>query len=235
MAMSLAHGSVGVFDNSEEDWDTYVERVEIYLAANKITDAGQKRDVLRTVCGPKNDHILRDLLAPKKQTEASYADIVKCLQTYFNPKQGVAIKRYKFNSRSQQTGESVSNFVAELRHLAIDCEFGDSLNEMLRDRLVCGVNDSRIQRCLLLESDLDFDKALETAQAIEMADRDAEQLRGQPGDKAAPSTVAMSIRWGVEKPQRAALTTNGLSVTGAVALTRLPFVDTKRLTVITVG
>jgi len=175
--MAVKHGSVGAFDPSEEDWDTYAERVEIYLAANKITEETEKRNILLTVCGAKTYHTLRDLVAPKKPTEKSYAEIVKCLETHFNPKQGVAVKRYQFNSRSRKPGESVANYVAELRHLAMDCEFGDTLNEMLRDRLVCGVNDSRIQRRLLSEADLDFAKALKTAQAMEMADRDALQLQ----------------------------------------------------------
>ena len=51
--MAATHGSIGAFDSSEEEWETYVERVEIYLSANKITDAQQKRDVLLSVCGPK--------------------------------------------------------------------------------------------------------------------------------------------------------------------------------------
>ena len=93
----------------------------------------------------------------------------------------------------RQRGESVASFVAELRHLAIDCEFGDSLNEMLRDRLVCGVNDSRIQRRLLSEADLDFDKALKAALAMEMADRDAEDLQG---DKKATTTEGAVFRAG---------------------------------------
>ena len=59
---------------------------------------------------------------------------------------------------------------------------------MLRDRLICGVNDPRIQRRLLSEADLDFDKALKTAQAMEMADRDAEELKGGPGERAVPET-----------------------------------------------
>ena len=170
----MTHGTVGPYDSAEEEWETYVERVEIYLDANKITDAGQKRDVLLSVCGAKTYHILRDLLAPEKPKSCSYADIVKRLADHFNPKQGVAVKRYQFNSRSRQPGESISKYVAELRHLAIGCEFGDSLSEMLRDRLVCGINDPRMQRRLLSESDLDFDKALKTALAMEMADRDAE-------------------------------------------------------------
>lgn len=185
MALALTHGSVGAFDRAEEDWETYVERVEIYLAANKITDAAERRDVFLSVCGPKTYRVLRDLVAPKKPNEISYTDVVAQLKAHFDPKQGVAVKRYQFNSRSRERGESVSKYVAELRHLAIDCEFGESLNEMLRDRLICGVNDSRMQRRLLSEADLDYDKALKIAQAMEMADKDAEQLKG---DKAAPET-----------------------------------------------
>ena len=55
--MAATHGSIGAFDSSEEEWETYVERVEIYLVANKITDAQQKRDVLLSVCGPKTYEI----------------------------------------------------------------------------------------------------------------------------------------------------------------------------------
>ena len=173
---TVAHGSIGPFDSSEEDWETYVERVELYLAANKIEDGTQRRDVLLSVCGAKTYHTLRDLLAPAKPRETSYADVVETLKTHFNPKQGVAVHRFKFNSRTRKQGESIAKYVAELRHLAIDCEFGDTLNVMLRDRLICGVNDPRIQRRLLSEVDVDFDSALKTALAMEMADRDAAEL-----------------------------------------------------------
>ena len=65
---------------------------------------------------------------------------VRKLADHFNPKQGVAVKHYQFTLRSRQPGESISKYVAELRHLAIGCEFGDLLLEMLCDRLVCGIN-----------------------------------------------------------------------------------------------
>ena len=69
---------------------------------------------------------------------------------------------------------------------------------MLRDRLVCGVNDSRIQRRLLSEADLDFDKALKAALAMEMADRDAEDLQGE---KKATTTEGAVFRAGVGEPR----------------------------------
>ena len=39
-------------------------------------------------------------------------------------------------------------------------DFQNTLEEMIRDRLVCGINDEQIQRRLLAESSLDFKKAM---------------------------------------------------------------------------
>ena len=50
---------------------------------------------------------------------------------------------------------------------------------MLRDRLVCGITDSRVQRRLLAEPDLTLKKALELAQAQEMVEKGMQQLQQQ--------------------------------------------------------
>lgn len=42
-------------------------------------------------------------------------------------------------------------FVAALHKLAEHCEFGDVLNDSLRDRLVCGLRNEAIQKKLLTE------------------------------------------------------------------------------------
>lgn len=68
-------------------------------------------------------------------------------------------------------------FVAELRRLTEYCDFGASLDDMLRDRLVCGINDERIQRRLLGEPTLTFARALELSQAQESASRYARDLQ----------------------------------------------------------
>ena len=51
--------------------------------------------------------------------------------------------------------------------------------DMLRGRLVCGINDGRIQRRLLSESDLTYKRAFDLAQAIESAERNAHDLQRQ--------------------------------------------------------
>lgn len=75
--------------------------------------------------------------------------------------------RFKFNSRSQREGESIADFVAELRRLSKDCQFEASLDDMLRDRLVAGIRDTRVQCRLLAELDLTFGRAFELSQAAE--------------------------------------------------------------------
>ena len=87
------------------------------------------------------------------------------------------MQRFKFNTRVRNREESIADYVAALRSLTEFCEFKETLNDMIRGRLVCGVNDERIQRRLLAETDLTFDKALHLAQAIESADKDTKDLR----------------------------------------------------------
>ena len=101
------------------------------------------------------------------------------------PKPSTIVQRFKFNTRTQQPGETIAMFLAELRHLTEHCEFGATLDEMLRDRLVCGVHDIRIQRRLLAEPKLALKRALDLALAIEAADKDASEIQkgeSQQGD-----------------------------------------------------
>ena len=56
--------------------------------------------------------------------------------------------------------------IPELRSLSEFCNFGGTLEVMIRDRLVCGINDGAIQKRLLAEPKLTYAKAVEIAQSI---------------------------------------------------------------------
>ena len=66
----------------------------------------------------------------------------------------------------------MAEYVAALCKLSEHCNFNDTLEDMLRDRLVWGIADSRIQHCLLAEDKPTFTKAQELAQAMELAAKD---------------------------------------------------------------
>ena len=74
--------------------------------------------------------------------------------------------------------ETVSEYVASLRQLTEHCKYGDNLNTMLRDRLVCGINDTRIQKRLLSEgSTLTYARAFELSLSLEAAERNSTAMQ----------------------------------------------------------
>ncbi|KAM7296545.1 uncharacterized protein ISCGN_021703 [Ixodes scapularis] len=161
-----------------ESWPAYKERLGFYFAANGVVEEQQQRAVLCSVCGPATYAILRSLCSPATPAETPYADIVSKLTSHFTPRPSVIVQRFSFHKRSQQPGEDIAEFVADLRRLSEHCEFGVFLEDMLRDRLVCGVRDEGLQRRLLAESTLDFKKAYDKAVAAEYATRQTENIRG---------------------------------------------------------
>ena len=78
-------------------------------------------------------------------------------------------QRFIFHQRTQKPGEPITQFLMELRRLARTCEFGQFLEEALRDRLVYGLNNSSIQKKLLNEKDLTLQRTVDIAMAAEMA------------------------------------------------------------------
>ena len=168
-------GQIEPFERERgDDWTACVER---YFVANGITQPEKKVAVLLTVIGPKTYGLLRSFLAPNKPAEQSYARLVEGMKNHLNPKPLVIAERFKFHRKCQSESETVAQFLAELRRLAEHCDFGDHLEEALRDRLVCGLRNETTQRRLLAEADLTLTKAYDTAQSMETARRQAGELR----------------------------------------------------------
>jgi hypothetical protein len=148
-----------------------------YFVANGVAAAEKQRAILLRACGASIYRLIRSLVALAKPTDRSFGEPVEFVWTHHNSKPSAIVQRFKFNSCRRRQGETVAMFVAELRRLTKYCEFGASLDDMLRDRLVCGINDERIQRRLLGEPTLTFARALELSQAQESASRYARDLQ----------------------------------------------------------
>ena len=85
------------------------------------------------------------------------------------------VEQFRFYKRNQLEGETISAYLANLKKLLLYCEFRTNLNDMLRDRLVCGLHNELIQKRLLSEPDLSLAKASEIALA---AVKDTLELQG---------------------------------------------------------
>ena len=134
--------------------------------------------VMLSLMGNKTYGLLRNLSAPAKPSSLSFKDIVETLQKHLSPKPLLIAKRFRFHKRNQLEGETVSNYLGELKKLSLYCEFGTNLNDALRDRLVCGLQNELIQKRLLSEQHLSLAKASEIALAMEAAAKDTQELQG---------------------------------------------------------
>ena len=101
--------------------------------------------------------------------DKSLSELVDVLKSHYSPKPSVIVQRDRFHTRFRRPQETVATFLSELRALEQNCNFGDTLNDMLRDRLVCGVDDDHIQCRLLSEADLTLDSALKLSLSHESA------------------------------------------------------------------
>ena len=89
----------------------------------------------------------------------------------------VIAEHFQFHRRNQAVGESVAEYVAGLRRLTRHCEFGAYLDDTLRDRFVCRLQSKTIQKKLLTETDLTFQRAVEIAHTMETAAENARKLQ----------------------------------------------------------
>ena len=105
-----------------------------FFEANDIKDKAKQRSIFLVSVGAKTYKLIRSLLAPEDPKNKTYEDLAKLVQDYYMPKPSAIVQRFKFNTRSQQSGESILVFLAELRRLSEHCEFAATLDEMLRDR-----------------------------------------------------------------------------------------------------
>lgn len=173
--MPTNFGQINEFDPTLESWKSYTERLQHYFTAND-TPAAKKKSILITVMGPSTFALAKSLCQPDDISTKSYDQLVKILEDHYCPAPSEIVQRYKFHSRTRKSTESVATYIAELRALGEHCKFHD-LNMMIRDKLVCGINDFNIQRRLLQEPSLTFQKAYELATAMESAAKNVLDIR----------------------------------------------------------
>lgn len=157
-----------------------MQRLEQYFLVNNIKEE-LKVPTLITVMGGAGYELLVTLCTPDKPSSKKFVDLVKVMGNHLQPKPSILAERYTFRKRKQAQGESIAEYVAELRRLSKHCGFDDRLNESLRDQLVCGLTNETIRQRLFSEEqeNLPFEKALRLAIAIEAAELNAAMVEGR--------------------------------------------------------
>ena len=115
-----------------------------YFLANDVEDVGKQRAILITVIGSQTYTLLKNLLHPELPSSKSYAELTEKLKEHLCPAPIKIAERYKFYEAKQKPDEQLAQYLARLRKMTEHCDFGNFLEDALRDKFVCGIADENI-------------------------------------------------------------------------------------------
>ena len=86
--------------------------------------------------------------------------VLNKFESHFVKRRNIIFERAKFNTRIQGSNEPVDAFITDLYSLAEHCGHTNLHDEMIRDRLMVGLQDASLSEKLQLDPDLTLDKAV---------------------------------------------------------------------------
>ncbi|KAK8760724.1 hypothetical protein V5799_028010 [Amblyomma americanum] len=204
----MTHHQLPEYDDQSDNWKAYITKVEAYFEATGVSDSGKKRALLVAALSTRTVQVLSGQVALRKPNSLTYEEAVKVLDAYFDPKRHEITESHRFFNRCQLEGEPIQQFIVEVRRIADGCNFGDMLDRMLRDRIVCGVRSSAIQKQLLAKTDLTLKEAETIAISAEAAENDTKKMSSdiepvlKVNERQADELVSVCGRCGSKKQNR---------------------------------
>ena len=165
------------------NWEFFRQQYEDYEIAIGLDKRSQKIRLatLRSVMGRECMQIFMNL----KLTDDERKDVNTCmeaLQAHFKPKWNVVYERYIFNLCSQNSDESIDEFLTRIRKLSSTREFSTLTYELICDKLVLGIRDETTKLRLLQEENLTLNKALNICRASEVANVQTKAMKASTSE-----------------------------------------------------
>ncbi|XP_055861369.1 uncharacterized protein LOC106067741 [Biomphalaria glabrata] len=169
--------------NLSERWKKWRQSFELFMVAtekNTKPEPVKKALLLHLIGEPA-----RDIYNTFQVCEDETVDkVIERFQNHFLPKSNTVYDRFKFFSRKQKDGETFEQYYTELKNLAKECKFDNLRDELIRDRLVCGIQSDRVKERLLRDVDLTLEKAASIIRADEHTQNQMIDMKGLHVDAA---------------------------------------------------
>lgn len=173
MAQQFTIDPPSAFDfHAPSEWTKWIRRFERFRIASglKNQDESEQINMLIYTMGDKADDIFLSFKLSDSDSK-KYDTVTSRFNSHFVPKVNVIFERSKFNTRVQEVGESVEEFITALHKLSVTCDydkFGNGMQEeLIRDRLVIGLLDKKVNQKLQLEDKLTLERAIQVARQCE--------------------------------------------------------------------
>ena len=121
------------------DWSSFTDQLDFFFLANGTCQDARKKWVLLSSLPTHTFQTLRDVLRPAalKDESVTYNTITKAMGSH---ERSPLLARCEFDGIVRREHQSVQEYVAKIKHVAVDCKFSAAVrDERLRDRFVSGV------------------------------------------------------------------------------------------------
>ena len=173
-------------DLSMEGYTKWKQRFQIYRIASRsnLQDEKVQVAILLHCMGEQCIDIYNTFkLADDKKDK--YEDVVKAFDAYFVPIKNESLYSHLFFTRNQHSGETFDAYITELKKISKDCNFGELTDRLIRDRIVAGISDKKLQNRLLRETDLDLKKTERLCKAAELAEAQMKKMENSDSSEVA--------------------------------------------------
>ncbi|KAI5708540.1 hypothetical protein M8J77_024816 [Diaphorina citri] len=149
-----------------EEWNLFKMQLTNYM---KITGLDRESEDIKisfflTLISRK---CLKEYSLMKIEDPSQLKNIVAAFDERIIPKRNVIYERYKFGLAKQESDESVDKFVSNLKSLAKSCDYNTMEEELIRDKIVLGVESNDLRKKLLSERDLTLQNAVDISRLFE--------------------------------------------------------------------
>lgn len=118
------------------------------------------------------------LLSPRlSDTEVqSYETVKEKFGSHFIPHVNIIFERAKFNQRVHEPNESAEAFITDLHKLADSCDYETLRQDLIRDRIVVGLRDSKLSGRMQFDSKLSLESPVTAARTSESVTKQQDEL-----------------------------------------------------------
>ncbi|KAK3723357.1 hypothetical protein QZH41_002823 [Actinostola sp. cb2023] len=159
-------------DKLVENWKTFKQMWQNYaVITNMRAQTEEYRIVLFLHCiGPDALRIYNGFDFATEEEQKSLENVIQKFDQYAIGELNETYERFQFNDRNQKPGESIDSYVTALRNQSKTCNFCKCMNEsLIRDRIVCGIQNPKTRQRLLQERKLDIKKCIDICRSAETA------------------------------------------------------------------
>ena len=127
---------------------------QIWKSYEIVTGLRERDDDMRvasfiTCIGQHGLRIYNALPFRNEEKKTKMQRVLELFDDHCIGESNVIYERYVFNTRDQKDQEPFDTYLTVLRELLSRCQYKSMADELLRDRLVCGVHDSALRKRLL--------------------------------------------------------------------------------------